>query len=127
MGGRSTPTGASRYEISTVSHIGCVCQYEALQYIHRLGVNRIRENARPLTDRLQKELPAMGYPSITPRGNESPIVTFRVRDGKATHERLLSRNVIVTVRAEPGEGQMRVSPSVFNNMADIDRLLEALS
>ena len=30
-------TGASRYEISTVSHLGCVCQHQALQYIHSLA------------------------------------------------------------------------------------------
>lgn len=127
MGGRSTPTGASRYEISTASHIGCVCQYEALQYIHRLGVSRIRDNARPLTDRLQKELPAMGYPSITPQGNESPIVTFKVHDGEATRNRLQRASVIATIRLDPKESQMRVSVSIFNNAQDIDRLLEALA
>jgi selenocysteine lyase/cysteine desulfurase len=127
MGGRTTPTGASRYEISTVSHLGCVCQYAALQYLNRLGVDRIREHARPLTDRLQKELPALGYPSITPKGTESPIVTFRVHDGEATHARLLKANVIVTMRVDPRESRMRVSPSIFNNSADIDHLIEALA
>src|SRR5262245_32796220 len=41
FGGRSTETGASRYEISTVSHLGCVCQHQALQYIQSIGVERI--------------------------------------------------------------------------------------
>lgn len=127
MGGRSTPGGASRYEISTASHIGCVCQYEALQYIRRCGVDRIREHARPLTNRLQKELPALGYASITPRGNESPIVTFRLPDAAAAGSKLQKANVIVTLRANPdGSGQMRVSCSVFNNQADVRRLIEAL-
>jgi selenocysteine lyase/cysteine desulfurase len=128
MGGRSTPTGASRYEISTASHLGCVCQYEALQYIHRCGVDRIREHVRPLTDRLQRELPALGYVSITPHGNESPIVTFQVRDGAAAKAKLQKANVTVTLRTNPaGDGQMRVSCSIFNNQADIGRLIEALA
>jgi selenocysteine lyase/cysteine desulfurase len=128
MGGRSTPAGASRYEISTASHLGCVCQYEALQYIHRYGVDRIREHARPLTDRLQKELPALGYMSITPRGNESPIVTFQLRDAAGAKAKLQKANVTVTMRTNPeGDGQMRVSCSVFNNHADIGRLIEALA
>jgi selenocysteine lyase/cysteine desulfurase len=128
MGGRSTPTGASRYEISTASHLGCVCQYEALKYIHRYGVDRIREHVRPLTDRLQKELPALGYASITPRGNESPIVSFQLRDGASARAKLQKANIIVTSRTNPaGDGQMRVSCSVFNNQADIGRLIEALA
>jgi selenocysteine lyase/cysteine desulfurase len=126
-GGRSTPAGASRYEISTASHLGCVCQYEALQYIHRLGVERIREHVRPLTERLQKQLPALGYPSITPLDNASPIVTFLVRDAAATRRALEKANVIVTLRANPTESQMRVSPSIFNNQEDIDRLIEAVA
>jgi selenocysteine lyase/cysteine desulfurase len=127
MGGRSTIAGASRYEISTASHIGCVCQSEALKYIQRCGVDRIRAHARPLTDRLQKELPALGYASITPKGNESPIVTFQLRDAAAVKAKLQKANVIATIRANPGgDGQMRVSCSVFNNDADISRMIEAL-
>jgi selenocysteine lyase/cysteine desulfurase len=80
FGGRSTPKGASRYEISTVSHLGCVCQSQALAYIHSYGVDTIRAHVRPLTERLLKEMPALGYPSITPKGNESPIVSFTVKD-----------------------------------------------
>ncbi|MEO7650397.1 MAG: aminotransferase class V-fold PLP-dependent enzyme [Bryobacteraceae bacterium] len=122
FGGRSTETGASRYEISTVSHLGCVCQYQALQYIHSLGVERIRSHARPLVARLMKELPAAGYPTITPAGTESPIASFAVKDVAGTKARLKKANVVVTVG-----GHMRVSVSVFNNQSDVDRLIGALS
>lgn len=127
MGGRTTPTGASRYEISTASHLGCVCQSEALKYIQNFGVDRIREHVRPLTNRLQKDLPALGYASITPKGNESPIVTFRIPDGAAARSKLRDANVIVTLRVAPKNSQMRVSPSIFNTMEDVDRLIKALA
>jgi selenocysteine lyase/cysteine desulfurase len=122
FGGRSTPAGASRYEISTCSHLGCVCQYEALRYIHRFGVERIRAHVRPLTDRLQKEMLVLGYPSITPKGNGSPIVSYSVRGGDAVKARLKKSKIVVTLGS-----YMRVSPSLFNNMSDVDRLLEALA
>lgn len=122
FGGRSTPKGASRYEISTVSHLGCVCQSEALAYIHALGVDAIRAHVRPLTARLMKEMPALGYPSITPKGTESPIVSFAVKDQAAAKAKLKKAKVVVTLG-----GYMRVSPSVFNDMADVERLLEALA
>ncbi|HYL36279.1 MAG TPA: aminotransferase class V-fold PLP-dependent enzyme [Bryobacteraceae bacterium] len=119
--------GASRYEVSTASHLGFVCQHEALQYIHRLGVENIQAHARPLTERLRKELPAIGYPCITPKGNESPIVTFLLKDAPKAQARLERAKVIVTVRREKQGGQMRVSPSVFNNLVDAGRLVDALA
>jgi selenocysteine lyase/cysteine desulfurase len=122
FGGRSTPKGASRYEISTVSHLGCVCQSQALAYIHSYGVDTIRAHVRPLTERLLKEMPALGYPSITPKGNESPIVSFTVKDPAATKAKLQKAKVVVTIGST-----MRVSPSIFNNMSDVDRLLAALA
>jgi len=122
FGGRSTPSGASRYEISTASHIGCVCQHQALQYIHALGVGRIAAHARPLIDRLRKELPAAGYPVITPETSHSPIVSFRLNNPEEARARLKAANVIVTMGS-----YLRVSVSVFNNMADVDRLIAALA
>ncbi|MCZ2151414.1 MAG: aminotransferase class V-fold PLP-dependent enzyme [Bryobacterales bacterium] len=127
FGGRSTETGASRYEISTVSHVGCVCQHQALQYIHSLGVERIWAHARPLVARLGRELPAAGYPTITPAGTESPIISFQVKDVAATRARLKKANVVATLSGSPEGGRLRVSVSVFNNQSDVDRLLGALT
>jgi selenocysteine lyase/cysteine desulfurase len=126
FGGRSTRDGASRYEVSTVSHVGCVCQHQALQYIHGLGVDRIRAHARPLTARLIKELPAAGYASMTPPGTESPIASFHVKDVARTRERLKNAGVVATLSGNR-EGYLRASVSVFNNDQDIDRLITALS
>src|SRR5437867_457855 len=92
FGGRSTATGASRYEISTVSHLGCVCQHRALQYIQSLGIERIRAHARPLVARLMKELPAAGFRALTPAGTESPIASFEVKDVSRTRAKLKKAN-----------------------------------
>ncbi|MGO8736884.1 MAG: aminotransferase class V-fold PLP-dependent enzyme [Terriglobia bacterium] len=117
-------TGPSRYEVSYASCPGIICAQESLNYILRLGVNNIRNHVRTLTDRLQKELPSMGYPSITPRGNESPIVSFACKDPETAMRKLRKADVHVAMRFG---NKMRISPSVFNDMADINRLLEALS
>jgi selenocysteine lyase/cysteine desulfurase len=116
--------GIAAFEVGNMSNVGSYCQYESLQYIQRLGVENIRAHARPLTSRLQRELPALGYPCITPQGNESPIVTFLVKDTKATAERLRRANIEVTLRFG---NQMRIAVSVFNNMQDVERLLQALA
>ena len=116
--------GPSRYEVSYPSYEGAVCALECLSYIHRLGVDNIRNHVRALTDRLQKELPAMGYPSITPQGNESPILAFACKDPDGTLRKTRRANVHVAMRFG---NKMRISPSVYNNQEDVSRLLEALS
>jgi selenocysteine lyase/cysteine desulfurase len=127
FGGRSTERGASRYEISTVSHLGCVCQHQALQYIQSLGIERIRAHARPLVASLMKELPAGGYSALTPVGTESPIASFQVKDVPGTRAKLKKSNVVVTLSGTTGNGYMRVSVSVFNNQSDVNRLVGALA
>ncbi|MBK9170656.1 MAG: aminotransferase class V-fold PLP-dependent enzyme [Bryobacterales bacterium] len=116
-------TGPGRYEVSYPSYEGAISAQESLRYIHELGVANIRTHVRTLTDRLQKELPAIGYPSITPHGNESPICSFVARDPGRTMEKLRAAGVHVAMRFG---NKMRISPSVYNNQQDIDRLLAAL-
>ena len=119
-----TPTpGPTCYEVSYPSYEGAICAQESIKYILRLGVPNIRNHVRTLTDHLMEELPALGYPSITPTGNESPIVTFAVPDPAATITKLRNADVHVAMRYG---NKMRISPSVFNNHEDVSRLLEAL-
>ncbi|HJP29462.1 MAG TPA: aminotransferase class V-fold PLP-dependent enzyme [Candidatus Latescibacteria bacterium] len=115
--------GPACYEVSYPSYEGAICAQESLAYILRLGVDNIRDHARSLTDHLQEELPRRGYPSITPRGNDSPIVTFEVKDPASTASRLRDAGVHVAMRYG---NKMRLSPSVYNSPEDVDRLLEAL-
>lgn len=130
--------GAARYESGSLSNIGGVCAHAALQFIHSLGIENIQAHARQLTGRLQKEVPALGYPAITPPENPTSIVSFLTPDYQKTMDKLgkaFGTTVIAFRRwefTEPsGEvgivGGMRISPSVYNNQDDIDRLLNALS
>lgn len=117
--------GAARYETGNVSNVGAACVYESLRYILNLGVENIRNHVRPLTDRLQQELPAMGYASLTPAGNESPIVVFRVTDPAKTAADLRRAGIATTVIQQGA--RIRIAPTVFNTDHDIDRLLDAMA
>jgi selenocysteine lyase/cysteine desulfurase len=116
--------GAARYETGTFPNALALCSYTSLQYIERLGLPNIRAHARQLTDRLQKELPAIGYPSVTPKGTETPIVAFQVKDVAATAKRLKQARVTATMIER--EQRLRLSVSVFNTQEDIDKVLSAL-
>jgi selenocysteine lyase/cysteine desulfurase len=130
--------GAARYESGSLSNGGALCSGAALKYIHSLGIENIRAHARSLTDRLQKELPVMGYPALTPPGNPTPIVSFQLPEYEKTAAKLQKAfgTTVVALRrweftSASGEISilkgMRISPSVYNNQEDIDRLLNALS
>ncbi len=122
--GFSPVTGPGRYEVSYPSYEGAISAQESLNYIHQLGVQNIRAHARTLTDRLQRELPTIGYPSITPKGNQSPICAFVAQDPVKTMDKLNKARVHVAMRFG---NKMRIAPSVFNNQEDVDRLLAALA
>jgi len=117
--------GAAKYETGTFPNSLALCSYTSLAYIEKLGLKNIRAHARRLTDRLQTELPAMGYPSVTPKNNETPIVAFQLKDVAATQKRLRDARIAATIIEN--ERRLRLSVSVFNNDEDIERLISALS
>lgn len=117
--------GAARYETGTFPNALAACAYQSLLDIERLGVTNIRAHARQLTDRLQKELPAIGYPSLTPRGTETPIVAFQVKDAGRTAMRLKQAKIEATIIQH--EQRLRLAVSVFNSHEDIDRIVSVLT
>ena len=115
--------GAARYEIGTPPFAVIASQLQSLQYILDIGVDRIQAHATPLVKRLLREMPALGYPTITPPDQETPLAAFQAADPDALLAKLQRANVDIKVKWY----QTRISPSVYNNDDDIDALLNALS
>jgi len=130
---------ATLYEGTTsIPNMSGICAYEGLKYITKLGIDNIRAHAKPLTDRLQKEMPALGYSPITPLDSPSPIASFLTPDPEATQAKLdkaFGEHVVSLSKwqktNEQGETEtvsgIRIAVSVYNNDADIDQFLNALS
>jgi selenocysteine lyase/cysteine desulfurase len=116
--------GAAKYETGGIPVLLAACVSEGIDYVQRLGLDNIRAHARQLTDRLQKELPPLGYTPLTPRGTETPILAFGLKDAAATAKALQAAKVEATVVAN--ESRMRLSVSVFSTHDDIDRVVDAL-
>ena len=117
--------GAAKYETGTFPNALAAVAAESLDYIERIGVPAIRAHARRLTDRFQKELPALGYASVTPRGTDTPIVAFDIKDVAATIRKLSAANITATIIEN--EKRLRLSVSVFNDDQDVDHVLRALA
>ena len=114
----------SHFQVGTYAQGALNALAESLALLQRVGVGNIHAHRQPLLKRLHDELPRLGFTSITPPGTTSAIAAFTARDAeKRFGPRLKQANVSVTF----GGDRMRVSPSFFNDLSDVDRLLAALS
>jgi selenocysteine lyase/cysteine desulfurase len=116
--------GAARYETGGIPVMMAACVNAGIDYVNKLGIPNIRAHAKQLTDRLQKELPPLGYKALTPMGTETPIVAFELKDAAATTKLLQGGHVVGTVIAN--ENRLRLAVSVFNTHEDIDRTVAVL-
>jgi selenocysteine lyase/cysteine desulfurase len=116
--------GAAKYETGGIGVLLAACVSEGINYVQQLGLDKIRAHARQLTDRLQTELPPLGYKALTPRATETPIVAFELKDAATTAKALRAGKVAGTIIAN--ENRLRLSVSVFNTHEDIDRVVDVL-
>jgi cysteine desulfurase / selenocysteine lyase len=116
--------GAAKYETGGIPVLLAAAVSEGINYVNALGLDKIRAHARQLTERLQNELPALGYKSLTPSTTETPIVAFDLKDAAATAKALQAAKVTATIVGN--EKRLRLSVSVFNTHDDIDRVVDAL-
>jgi len=111
------------FELGTVANSVAAALSVSLPYIQQLGVENIQAYRQPMLKRLQEEMPRLGFTRATPLGTTSPIVTFASKDTTAAAKRLEAAKV--NVRVAPY--WIRIAPSIYNDMRDVERLLEALS
>lgn len=117
-------SGASgHFEVGTSASAAAVALSQSLPYIRKLGVESIQAHRQSLLKRLHEELPRLGYPPFTPPESQSALITFGVKDYKSVQERLAKAKI----NARVGRHFVRFSPSVFNDMKDIDVVLAALT
>lgn len=94
----------------------------AIDWLLAVGVDNIQAYRQPMMDAVRGELTRRGFQCVTPEGNRSAILTFAYRDAGQLASRLDAAKVRITLRGN----HIRISPSTFNDMNDIDRLLSAI-
>jgi selenocysteine lyase/cysteine desulfurase len=113
-----------RFHVGTVAHAPAMAVAASLRRILDLGVDTIQRHRQPMIDRLQAVLPALGYAPLTPAGCTSPIVAFAA---PAAEERLTAPLSAANVNIQLYPNRIRISPSVFNDMDEIERLIDVLT
>jgi len=117
------PDATGHFEVGSQASGAWAALSMSLPYIRTLGVEKIEAYRQPMLQRLQKEMPRLGFEPLTPAGSRSALVSFGTRDAMAYAERLKKAGINVRLSRH----FIRLSPSVYNDMADIERFLEAVS
>jgi selenocysteine lyase/cysteine desulfurase len=90
----------------------------------RGGPEALTHARRPLSDRLQESLPRLGFLPLTPAGARSPVTVFAF---EGADKRFADRLKAAGIRISLYPNRIRVSPSAYNTLDDIDHLASVLA
>jgi selenocysteine lyase/cysteine desulfurase len=95
----------------------------SLDWILETGVENLQANNQPMIEALQVTLRDHGFRPYTPMDSTAPIVSFIMKDARGQlNDKLKSADVKISTYGD----RFRISPSWFNNMNDIDRVIEVI-
>jgi len=119
--------GAVRWDApETASFLNLMPMAASLELLGSIGIEQVRDHATALIDRLVDGLPGhfRADSSLQPdeRSSIFRIVADEPERTRAAYQRCLAAGVSVSMR----ENGLRVSPGIWNEPDDIDRLLAAL-
>jgi selenocysteine lyase/cysteine desulfurase len=119
---------ASRFDVNeTANFFNLAAGTASLRYLQDIGLETIVAHDAALVQRILDGLPGdVVLRSSADHRHRSNIVALRGRDAAHTQQlfdRLQAARVFVSLR----DGNLRISPHVYNTAADVDRLLEILN
>lgn len=121
----SLPRTARIFDVpETSSFLNLYALEASLNFVERAGVRTVTQHCHRLLDRLAEGLCRKGYQlsEAAAPAHESTILGFQASSLDATtelHRKLRTNHVAVSLR----HGIIRVSPYLYNNEQDIDKLL----
>lgn len=115
---------AGRFEVGTLANEAIPALRHSLEYLLNTSVDRIQSYRKPMLDLLQEKLPALGFIPLTPIASTSPIVSFAYKVAYTKWQPIIDA---AGINIQLYKNRMRVSPSVYNDMDDIHKLIKALS
>jgi selenocysteine lyase/cysteine desulfurase len=118
---------AARFEEGAYNVCGIHGLVGSLQVLLTAGIPVLAERIIELTDWLEEKLRAGSWEILSPRSNDSEksgilMVRHPEKDMGALGESLRRQNIIVSVR----DGALRLSPHGYNDIAELEHVVEAL-
>jgi cysteine desulfurase/selenocysteine lyase len=114
---------ARKFEYATLPFAEIYQLGAALDYLERVGVDRIERHTVGLARALRDGLAALGFRLFTPPDNSTSIVSVHLDKNAAGARDVLDNNG-VQVSFREHDSQLRVSPALFNTHDEIRRFLD---
>ncbi len=121
--------GARRWDVpETASYFNLSALDASLEFLLKIGVETIAAHNRNLIEQMFERLPRDSCVKASPAdaSRRGPYGCFAARTKEKTaelYEKLRKNNVIVSLR----EGNLRISPHLFNNERDLDKLIATVT
>jgi len=116
---------ANRVQVGNSNHLDVYLLRESLKYLQAVGIDRIRRHVLKLGDKLLAALHKMGLEVLTPDAPDERAgnICFAHPEPRQLVDRAAAENILFWGDV----GRVRVSIHLFNDEADIDRLIEFLA
>jgi len=120
----ASPGTAGRVEVGTLGNAAVAGLGVSMRTLTDIGVAQIQAWRQPFLQRLQQEMPRLGFAPMTRLDSTAPLISFAYQDAA---KRLRARLDKANINIQLYQHRVRISPSFYNDMGDIDRLLAALA
>ena len=114
-------TAAGLFEVGSLSEASEVGVGVSLNNIIGMGVDNMQRTRQPLIDRLRERI-SPHYKPLTPPDCKGPIISFVAPGAVKLRPKIQTAGVNIQLYAN----RFRISPSVFNTMADVERVCDAI-
>jgi len=114
-----------RFEAGTPAVPALYAALAGIKLVQSIGVERIQAEVRELTGALKAGAMRRGFNLVTPvdPNQHGALIALRSHKVDLLVKWLAEDNIIVSSR----DGNLRISPHFYNNLADVDRLLDCLT
>jgi len=116
-------TAMGYFEVGSLGKAAEVAATVSLKNLLRIGVENIQDARQPLMNSLCERL-SRTYRPLTPAGSKTSIVSFALVDAVG---KLGDRIRESKINIQLYDNRFRISPSIYNTMEDIDRVVGVLS
>ena len=116
---------ARRFEAGTPAVVNCFAAEAGLKLLLAVGTDAVERRILTLTRRCLQRLEEIGWPSITPDGDDrrGPMICVKSKDSTALVAKLMARDVVTSNRDE----NLRASFHFYNTDDDADAFVAALA
>ena len=116
---------ARRFEAGTPAVPALYAALAGIKLVQSIGVERIQAEVRELTGAIKAGAMRRGFNLVTPvdPNQHGALITLRSHKVDLLVKWLAEDGIIVSSR----DGNLRISPHFYNNLADVDRLLDCLT